>query len=181
MNIFNPKDVKIGKDVDKIIYQETYILKFFKNLDSYNKTIKFYSTFNFNFVPKLLDQTVDKLLIKQEYVGNLLSLKSNLPNNWQNQLRKIKNKFMDHNIYIEDLRFLPYSPLIVNNITVKNNKIYIVDLTMTIKADKIYIERKIENLIFQIRIYLVLLKYIPYIFLVLPHILVHSFYLIFNL
>ena len=88
---------------------------------------------------------------------------------------------MDKNkIIIQDLRFLPYTPLVVNNFTVHNNKIYIVDLTMVLECSTDYINYKFDNLIFQINLYLFILKYINYRFLIIPHIFYHILVLIFD-
>ena len=180
MKIFEPKNVSIGKDVKKIDDYKNFIIKYFKNKESFDLTIDFYKKYNFKFIPRLIKSDLDNLMIKQEYVGNLLSLNSNLPDSWEKQINNIRKEFIKNNIYIEDLRFLPYTPLIVNNITVYKNKIYIVDLTMCIKADEKYINYKFDNLIFQINSYLFLLNYINYIFLIIPHLLLHIIILIFN-
>ena len=176
--MFNPKYVTIGKDVKKIYFYDNFILKYFKNRIFYDKTIDFYNKYNFNFIPKLIKKDNAKIMIKQEYVGNMISLKNNLPITWESQINNIRKEFIKNNIYIEDLRFLPYTPLVFNNITVKNDKLYIIDLTMVIDSDKKYINYKIDNIIYQIKLYLFLLKYINYIFLIIPHIFYHILLLI---
>jgi len=178
--IFNPKRVKIGKDVQLIKYNNKYILKYFKSSKSYQDTIDFYKKYNFKFIPRLIKSDLNKLMIKQEYVGNLLSLNSNLPDSWEKQINNIRKEFIKNKIYIEDLRFLPYTPLIVNNITVLNSKLYLVDLTMIVNTNKAYINYKFDNLIFQIKLYLLLLKYFNYLILVIPHIFYHILLLIFK-
>jgi hypothetical protein len=177
---FNPKKVSIGKDVRLIKYycKKNYILKYFKNNESYQQTINFYTSYNFYFIPRLININPKNLMIKQEYVGNMISLKNNLPITWESQINNIRKEFIKNNIYIEDLRFLPYTPLVFNNITVKNDKLYIIDLTMVIDSDKKYINYKIDNIIYQIKLYLFLLKYINYIFLIIPHIFYHILVLI---
>ena len=178
MKIFNPNSVSIGKDVSNIIYYQNFIVKYFKNKQSFDQTIEFYKRYNFNFIPNLINIDEHKVAITQQYVGNLLSLKRNLPNNWEKQLNNIRKEFIKNNIYIEDLRFLPYTPLVINNITVLNNKLYLVDLTMKINTNKKYINYKFNNLIFQIKLYLFLLNYFNYIFLIIPHIFYHILVLI---
>lgn len=178
MKIFNPNSVSIGKDVSNIIYYQNFIVKYFKNKQSFDQTIEFYKRYNFNFIPNLINIDEHKVAITQQYVGNLLSLKRNLPNNWEKQLNNIRKEFIKNNIYIEDLRFLPYTPLVINNITVLNNKLYLVDLTMKINTNKKYINYKFNNLIFQIKLYLFLLNYFNYIFLIIPHIFYHILLLI---
>lgn len=169
--IFNPKKVSIGKDVRLIRYNNEFIFKYFKNSKSYQQTIEFYDKYNFLFVPKLLYKDNNNFMIKQEYVGDLLSLKSNLPKTWEKQLNQIRKIFIENKIFIKDLRFLPYTPLILNNVTVYHDKLYLVDLTMTVEEEIFYINYKFDNLIYQIKLYLFFLKYINYIFLIIPHIL----------
>ena len=178
---FNPKHVYIGKDIKDIKYDKHQVNKFFKNRNAYNKTIDFYKKYNYNFVPELISSDDKNISIKQKYVGNMLSLKRNIPYNWEKQLNVIRNEFIKNKIIIQDLRFLPYTPLVVNNFTVHNNKIYVVDLTMVLECstDYInYINYKFNNLIFQINLYLFLLKYINYRFLIIPHIFYHILVLI---
>lgn len=178
--MFNPKFVTIGKDVKKIDFNDKFIWKYFKNYNYFSKTLNFYHKYNFHFVPSLISRDSSKLRIKQQYVGNMLSLKRNIPYNWEEQFNNIRNEFIKNKIIIQDLRFLPYTPLVVNNFTVSNNKIYIVDLTMVIGCSEQYINYKFDNLIFQIKLYLLLLKYINYRFLIIPHIFYHILVLIFD-
>ena len=87
--MFNPKYVTIGKDVKKIYFYDNFILKYFKNRIFYDKTIDFYNKYNFNFIPKLIKKDNAKIMIKQEYVGNMISLKNNLPITWESQINNI--------------------------------------------------------------------------------------------
>ena len=64
--------------------------------------------------------------------------------------------------------------------TILNDKLYLVDLTMKVKSDKFYINKKFDNLIFQIKFYLFLLQYINYLFLIIPHIFYFLISLIFK-
>lgn len=178
--MFNPKFVTIGKDVKKIDFNDKFIWKYFKNNNYFSKTINFYNKYNFHFVPSLMSRDSSKLRINQQYVGNMLSLERNIPCNWEKQFNSMRNEFIKNKIIIQDLRFLPYTPLVVNNFTVSNNKIYIVDLTMVISCSTQYINYKFDNLIIQIKLYLFLLKYINYRFLIIPHIFYHILVLIFD-
>ena len=180
IGMFNPKFVTLGKDVKYIKYNGNFIWKYFKNKIFFDKTIVFYENYRYDFVPKLLSTDVNKLAIKQQYVGNMLSLENNLSICWKEQLDNIRNIFIKNQMIIQDLRFLPYTPLVVNNFTVYNNKIYIVDLTMVIRCSTQYINYKFDNLIFQINLYLFLLKYFNYRFLIIPHIFYHIIVLIFD-
>tara|TARA_B110000858_G_C17448403_1_gene313063 strand:- start:14 stop:553 length:540 start_codon:yes stop_codon:yes gene_type:complete len=178
--MFNPKFVTIGKDVKYIKYNEHCVNKFFKNKDGYDNTINFYKLYNYKFIPKLISSNIKNISIKQQYVGNMLSLKRNIPYNWEKQLNIIRNEFIKKKIIIQDLRFLPYTPIVVNNFTVHNNQIYIVDLTMVLECSTDYINYKFDNLIFQINLYLFILKYINYRFLIIPHLFYHILVLIFD-
>jgi len=169
--MFNPKYVTIGKDVKHIEFKNNYIIKEFKNKKYYNDTLEFYKYFNNDFIPKLIDYDYKKITIKQQNVGNLLSLKTNLPNDWKKQFKIMEKFFIKNNIFIEDIRFLPYTPLVINNLTVKNNKIYLVDLTMYNYRSKKYIKNKMNRLINQIDFYLEILKHYPFVILLFYHII----------
>jgi hypothetical protein len=169
--MFNPQYVTIGKDVKHIEFKNKYIIKEFKNKKYYNNTLEFYKYFNNDFIPKLIDYYDKKITIKQENVGNLLSLKTSLPNDWKKQFKNMEKFFIKNNIFIEDIRFLPYTPLVINNLTVKNNKIYLVDLTMYNYRSKKYIKNKMNNLISQIDFYLEISKHYHFVILLFYHII----------
>jgi hypothetical protein len=175
--MFNPKYVTIGKDVKHIEFKNNYIIKEFKNKKYYNDTLEFYKYFNNDFIPKLIDYDYKKITIKQENVGNLLSLKTNLPKDWKEQLKNMEGFFIKNNIFVEDIRFLPYTPLVINNLTVKNNKIYLVDLTMYNYRSRKYIKKKINNLIKNIEFYLNHLEIFPFIFILLYHIITFFYFI----
>lgn len=175
--MFNPKYVTIGKDVKHIEFKNNYIIKEFKNKNYYNNTLQFYKYFNTDFIPKLIDYDNKKITIKQENVGNLLSLKTNLPNDWRKQLKNMEKFFIKNNIFIEDIRFLPYTPLVINNLTVKNNKIYLVDLTMYNYRSRKYIKDKMNKLICQIEFYLNYLDIYPFFIILLYHIITFFYFI----
>lgn len=178
--MLNPKYVTIGKDVKKIEFKKDKIIKYFKNKEFFNQTLDFYNKYNFDFIPKLISYNKSNNSIIQENVGDLLSLKNNIPDDWENQLNNIRKEFIKKNMLIQDLRFLPYTPIVFNNITVKNNKIYIVDLTMVISSNKKYIDYKFDNIIKQIKFNRFIIKYINKYFLVIPQIFYHILWLIFD-
>ena len=116
-------------------------------------TIKFTNMMkNYNYYPKILNKNPNELKIEMENCGDLLSIKS-LPENWEDQFNEIRKSFIEKQIYILDLRFMPHTPLIVNNVCLKNNKIYLVDLVMFRTRNTEFINNKFDNLIKQIKMY----------------------------
>jgi hypothetical protein len=149
-----PKKLIFGKDISNIKFTEKIVHKTFKKKNEYDHTIYFLELFkNTDYVPKIIDKNRNTLLISMTHCGDLLSL-YNLPKNWKEQFYSIKDNFINHNLYILDLRFLPYTPYVINNICTKNNKIYIVDVTMYRKRSKLYINYKINVLVAKISLYL---------------------------
>ena len=106
----------------------------------------------YSYYPKLLNYVEKDLMIEMENCGDLLSIK-NLPDNWEEQLNQMKQSFIDKQIYILDLRFMPYTPLVINNLCLKNGKIYLVDLVMFRKRDTKFIDNNFNFLINQIKLY----------------------------
>lgn len=154
-----PKKLTIGKDIKKINFSKDYVVKVFKNKIGYNQTKYFLNlTNNYMYFPKIIFTSEPNYEIKMTNCGELLSL-YNLPNDWKEQFLEIKKIFFQLNYYILDLRFLPYTPYVVNNICTKDNRLYIVDVTMYKKRSKKYINYKIDFLIKKISIYLYFLNY----------------------
>ena len=48
---------------------------------------------------------------------------------------------------------MPFTPLIINNLCQKNNNIYLVDLVMYGKRDTKFINKKFDQLIYQVKLY----------------------------
>jgi hypothetical protein len=160
LNIFIPKKLKFGQDIKKIVFNENSVDKYFKDFEKYNKTIEFNEKIGINrYFPKIYDKSEYELRINVENCGDLLSL-YNIPHDWEIQLNNIRNIFIKNGIYILDLRFLPFTPFVLNNICVKNNKIYIVDQTMWFPRSEKYINFRIEYLKFQIKFYLFFKNYV---------------------
>ena len=149
-----PTKLTFGKDISKIEFTEENVHKTFKKKIEYDKTIIFLKLFKYtDCVPQIINKNDKTHIITMTNCGDLLSL-YNLPNNWKEQFYSIRDHFIKHNLYILDLRFLPYTPYVINNICTKNNKIYIVDVTMYRKRSKLYINYKINFLILKISLYL---------------------------
>ena len=156
MNFLNPipKNFTFGKDISTIAFNSTSVIKKFKKKIGYTQTIEFLNIMkNEPHYPKIISKDLKTLTITMTHCGNLLSL-YNLPDNWKKQIYTIRNTFIKYNYYILDIRFLPYTPYVINNICTKNNKIYIVDVTMYRRRSASYIHYKINFLIFKINVYL---------------------------
>ena len=154
-----PKKLTIGKDIKKISFYKNYVVKVFKNNLGYTQTIYFLNLTNkYIYFPKIIYKSDINNEIKMTNCGDLLNL-YNLPKNWKQQFLEIKKIFVKLDYYILDLRFLPYTPYIVNNICTKDNILYVIDVTMYKKRSKKYISYKIDFLIKKISIYLYFLNY----------------------
>ena len=143
-----PKQLEGGKDIDRIIYKNDSVIKHFKNKHVFNKTIYFLTLCKKEDCFPIIINTKE-LQIEMSNCGDLLSL-YNLPQNWEDQLLHIRDVFKKYNYYILDIRFLPYTPYVINNVCVRDNKIYIIDLTLYRKRTDFYINFKIRNLIYKI-------------------------------
>ena len=122
-----------------------------------------------DFLPKIYKKDPKNFIIEMENCGNLLSL-STLPYNWEDQFNLMKDQFIKKNLFILDIRFMPFTPMVLNNLCVKNNKIYLIDLVMYRKRDQKFIDIKFKILINQIKFYLFLIK-IPLIGKILAYII----------
>ena len=78
-----------------------------------------------SFIPKLLDSGKDSLL--QEYVGPLVDIRYNLPKDWKKQLVTMQKELNSVQILCDDVEIWDLNPYIVNNLCVKDGKLYIVD------------------------------------------------------
>ena len=78
-----------------------------------------------SFIPKLLDSGKDSLL--QEYVGPLVDIRYNLPKDWKKQLVTMQKELNGVQILCDDVEVWDLNPYIVNNLCVKDGKLYIVD------------------------------------------------------
>lgn len=166
--IFQPKYLNFGADIKNIKFNENTVIKEFKNKDKFFKTLNFY-----NFVitdneqkmfPKIISYNINKKEIEMEYCGDLLSL-YNLPSNWEKQLNDFRYFFLKNNICVLDFRFMPHTPLIINNLCIKKNNIFLVDLILYKKKNNSYINCHFDNLIFQIKLYKYFQNYIIILFI----------------
>jgi hypothetical protein len=138
-NYNNIKHFPFGKDVENIKIENNIIIKKYinkkkldKNLNNYNLLKKFY------FIPKLLNKK--ELNLTFEYKGELLNISKNLPTDYIYQLMDISYELANNNILIDDVKPWIINKYIINNLTVINGKIFIVDF------GKINFDKK-ENII----------------------------------
>ena len=153
--IFLPNNINFGADIKNITFTDNYVIKEFKTFEKFRKTMMFYDiiTINDSFMfPKLIEYNANKHIIKTENCGILLNI-YNLPEDWENQFINLKNFFIKNKIMILDLRFMSHSPYIINNMCIKNNKIYLVDLVLWEKMSKKNIDHIFLKLIKQIKLY----------------------------
>jgi hypothetical protein len=153
MCFLEPKNITYGKDIKKIEFYEDKVIKYFKDQEGYTMTLKFMEMMKeYPCYPKLLNYVEKDLMIEMENCGDLLSIR-NLPDDWKDQLDQMRKSFIDKQIYILDLRFMPHTPLIINNLCLKDGKIYLVDLVMFRKRDTNFINNNFYYLINQIKLY----------------------------
>ena len=154
-----PNNLKYGKDIKSILFYKDTVYKTFKNKVKYQETEFFLDLVkNDPHFPKIIKKELIKNSISMTHCGNLLNLYT-LPKNWKTQFYTIRDILSNKGYYILDLRFLPYTPYVVNNVCVKDNTIYIVDVNMFKKRSKTYINYKINFLIYKISLYLTLINY----------------------
>ena len=146
--IINPEYFSKGSDTDKIIINKPFtVTKFFKNSNIFKITNDAVSILKiYDFIPKTLNIDSSNLSITQEYCGNILDLRKNLPINWKEQFTKIRLTFIDNNILLTDIDTYDLNPYIIYNICVKNNKLYIIDFGDWKKANVQEINNYFNNL-----------------------------------
>ena len=80
----------------------------------------------FNFIPRNLSYDKNNFLIVQEFKGRLLQ-KKDLNYNMKIQLLEIFKKLKKNNIIIQDIKPLFFNNNIINNVSIINEKLYIID------------------------------------------------------
>lgn len=156
MNILIPKRLNFGSDIKHIEFYKEKIIKIFKTQDPYYKTLLFYhyitNDVEADLFPKLYSSSHDELKIETENCGELLNL-YNLPANWTSKINALRDFFLHKQIVIRDIRFMPHTPYVINNLCIKNEQIFLVDLTMYSVQNEEHINRYFDELIYTIQIY----------------------------
>lgn len=134
------KDIKylpFGREVYKIEIIEDKIFKYYRNKQSYYKNLNYYELLkNYDFIPKNIFKDDNKYLIVQEFKGNLLRI-SDLNEINKNKLKELLDKLSDAKIIIKDILPLFFNKNIINNLTIKDNQIYLVDYGDMILSSKV--------------------------------------------
>jgi len=156
MNILLPKRLNFGADIKHIEFYKETIIKIFKSQDPYYKTLLFYHYITnddeADLFPKLYSSSHDEFKIETENCGELLNL-YNLPPNWVSQINALRDFFLHKQILIQDIRFMPHTPYVINNLCIKNEQIFLVDLTMYSVKNKAEINHYFDDLIYTMRFY----------------------------
>tara|TARA_B100000035_G_C21018918_1_gene563210 strand:- start:482 stop:1075 length:594 start_codon:yes stop_codon:yes gene_type:complete len=153
MNTLVPKYLTFGADIKNIEFKENIVIKTFKNKNGYQKTIYFYNLIDTTFTcfPELISNNENQLQIITSYCGDLVNL-YNLPDNWKEQINYLRHFFLIKKILILDIRFMPHTPYVINNLCIRKDKIYLVDLTLYNEKDEKYINNYFDNLILNIEL-----------------------------
>jgi len=123
-----PKYLPFGSEIKEIIINKDYVIKKYRKnkLNALKKSIIIIKKLEkYSFVPKLLYH--DDNTLKQEFAGDIVNIRYNLPHDWKEQLDYIRDCLVEERIIIPDLDIWNINPVIINNLCVKNNKLYLID------------------------------------------------------
>ena len=150
LHIFFPSYFFVGSDIELARRENnnTFYKKFKKHkYDKFTKTIFLMQLFcKEKFIPDLIEYNTSNLEIISSDCGNLLTINT-LPSNWENQLLNIKKECIKHHILLRDWGPWEVNPFLINNITIKNEILYFIDL-----GDAEYGNREIIEKYFQKKI-----------------------------
>jgi hypothetical protein len=152
----SPDYFPFGSDVDEIkrLPNAVFYKRFKKK--SYANFCKTIFVLNLlkeeDFVPKLHRYTSGLELYLSD-CGNLLQI-STLPWNWEQQLLAVKKVLLRHQILFKDWGLWELNPFILNNLCLKEGRIYFVDIGDAIAADTTDIEYYFSKKIRAIRLVL---------------------------
>jgi len=154
---FMPKCLTFGKDISRIVFTEQTVHKTFKTAEIYETTVQFYSNFvrtaeDQRLFPKIIGREAECRTVIFAHCGDLLNLWT-LPADWETQLNALRSFFKERQVLILDIRFMPHTPYVINNLCVKNNRIYLVDVGFYTKKSANYIDDYFDHLISKIHIY----------------------------
>jgi hypothetical protein len=132
--ILNPDYFPYGSEVKKaeIIKRNEEVLfqKIFRNnkIDKYIKSLYLLNMYqDLEFIPKLIEKDDNNLKIVTTYCGKLANTER-LPKDWKNQLIKIRNILIKKKLSFIDWGPWDINPYVLNNICIKDNKIFFIDL-----------------------------------------------------
>lgn len=130
----NPDNFPIGKEVKeaKLIKRDNneIFVKIFRKdkMEKYLKSVYLLDLLkNEEFVPKLINKDDRELKLELSYCGKQAMIKR-LPINWKEQLIKIKERLVKKKISFIDWGPWDINPYVINNLCIKDDKIYFIDL-----------------------------------------------------
>ena len=152
LTLMYPKYFPSGSDTSQIIINDNIsVTKFFKSKYIFNKSIKFIEIVsNQHFIPTSIYIDKTKNILIQEYCGNVIDIRHNLPKNWKSQLNYVRNIFISKNILITDINLFDLNPYIIYNLCIKNNIIYLIDFGDWKYSNSYEINNYFDQLIFKI-------------------------------
>ena len=166
--VFIPTCLTFGADISDITFYPEYVVKTFKNLTIYEKTVKFYTYIAPKFAPLfpiILQAEPEACRLTMTHCGTLVNL-FNLPPDYKAQMNAFRACFLQSGILVLDLRFMPWTPYVLNNICVREGHIRLVDLGFYAAKSSRYINAYMDRLIWQIGFYHRLKNYPVVLFLV---------------
>jgi len=159
--IFIPTYLTFGADVKSIQFTPQTVVKEFKNVLAFHQTVKFYDYIKPNeahLFPVLWSIKPEPRVLTMSNCGSLVNL-FNLPTNWEDQINALRSFFLRTGILILDIRFMPWTPYVLNNVCVQSDRMTLVDLALYSKKTETYIQTYFDKLIWQIKTYLLLRDY----------------------
>ena len=168
-SILFPSYFFIGSDIEiaRREKNDRFYKKFKKHkYDKFVKTLYLMQLFHKEkYVPDLIEYNTSNLEIISSDCGNLLTIET-LPVNWEYQLMTIKKECIKQNILLRDWGLWEVNPFLINNITIKNETLYFIDLGDAEYGDCETIEKYFQKKITSINLivkysYLYLLFHYP--------------------
>ena len=154
-SIFLPRRLTFGADIKSIRFTPTDVVKAFKTRAAFEKTVHFYTYVTREYqhlFPKLHQVDAKELTIETENCGELVNLYT-LPGDYTHQLNTLRAFFLSAGILVLDIRFMPWTPYVLNNVCVKEGRLTLVDLALYRQKTPAYINKYFDKLIWQIRVY----------------------------
>lgn len=134
--INNIENLPFGREVYRIEIIDNIIYKYYRNRHFYFKNLNYYKILeNYDFIPKNIYTNESKLLVVQEYKGKLLKV-SDLNYKIKQKLLKLFDKLIECNIIIKDIYPLFFNRNVINNLTILNDELFIIDYGDMILASK---------------------------------------------
>lgn len=125
--INNIENLPFGREVYKIEIIGDKIFKYYRNKHFYYKNLNYYNILkDHDFIPRNLYSEDANYLIVQQYRGKLLK-QSELDNIIKLKMIKLLDKLEKNCIIVEDIKPLFFNNNVINNLTLQNEEIYLID------------------------------------------------------